>query len=159
MNQSIADEIKQTKPFSSSQEELLLTLQHTADTLARPFESLFKSHGISGTQFNVLRILRGAGSAGLRCGEIGDRMVTHDPDITRLLDRLEKSGFIERGRDTVDRRVVITRIKRQGLQLLAKLDEPVRKLAVDLLGELDEKQVRRLIDGLNEIRSFANKQE
>lgn len=152
MKSSIANDLKQSKPFSSLEEELLLSLQHTADVLGSRVEGFLKSYGISATQFNVLRILRGAGDAGLSCGEIGERMVTHDPDITRLLDRLEKGGFIARERDLLDRRVVITKIKRPGLQLLAKLDEPVRKLNVELLKGVGQKQLRLLLDGLDEIR-------
>lgn len=157
MKRSIANDLKQSKPFSSLEEELLLSLQHTADVVGSRAETFFKSYGISATQFNVLRILRGAGEEGLRCGEIGERMVTHDPDITRLLDRLEKAGFIARERDSLDRRVVITKIKRPGLQLLAKLDEPVRKLNLELLNGVGPKQLRLLLDGLDGIRGALNK--
>lgn len=152
MKESIAVALKQSKPFSSLEEEFVLSIQQTADVLVSRFEALLKDYGVSGTQFNVLRILRGAGETGLRCGEIGERMVTRDPDITRLLDRLEKAGYIERERDSLDRRVVVTRIKRPGLQLLTKLDEPVRKLNVELLKGVGQQKIRGLLDGLEEIR-------
>ena len=152
LKSSIAVALKQSKPFSSLEEELVLGIQHTADLLVRRFEELLKEYGVSGTQFNVLRILRGAGEHGLRCGEIAERMVTRDPDITRLLDRLEKSGYIERERDLQDRRVVITKIKKPGLQLLAKLDGPVRKLNVEMLRGIGPETLQSLVDGLDEIR-------
>lgn len=152
---NIADEIKQTKPFSSLEEEFLLTLKRTADVLFAKADELFRKHGISETQFNVLRILRGAGETGRRCGEIADRMVTRDPDITRLLDRMEKGGLIRRERDGKDRRVVITKITKQGLQLLAKLDKPINDLNVELLRGVSQRKLRELVEGLNEIRGVA----
>lgn len=150
---SIATALKQSKPFSSTEEELVLSIQHTADLLGRRLEELLKEYGISGTQFNVMRILRGAGEHGLRCGEIAERMVTRDPDITRLLDRLEKAKYIARERDLQDRRVVITKIKQPGLQLLSRLDGPVRKLNIELLKGCTPEQLRALIDGLDDIRA------
>ncbi|HWR34838.1 MAG TPA: MarR family transcriptional regulator [Clostridia bacterium] len=152
MRDCLKTEIKQSKPFSSLEEEVFISLQRTADVLTAKAEAVLKQYGISVTQFNVLRILRGAGGAGLACGEIGERMIARDPDITRLLDRLERSGWIARTRDDKDRRVVITRITREGLGLLAKLDRPVQEFNVQALGHMGEKRMRALLNGLNEAR-------
>ena len=106
MTGKLKEEIKQTKPFSSDAEEVFLNLQRTSAVLGREFETLLKPLGLTSTQYNVLRILRGAGSGGLLCRQIGERMITQDPDITRLLDRMEKRGLITRSRDSRDRRAI-----------------------------------------------------
>src|SRR5882672_9884058 len=116
------------KPLRSLEQAVFLNLLRSADVMQRPFEELFKQAGLSATQYNVLRILRAAGQNGLACKQIGDRLITRDPDLTRLLDRLEKRGLIERSRQEKDRRVVIARITRTGLAILAPLDEPVQSL-------------------------------
>lgn len=113
---------------------------------------LLKVEDLSPAQYNVLRILRGA-PEGLTCGEIGNRLVTRDPDITRLLDRLEKRGLIARQRGGEDRRVVLTRIEQDGLELLARLDEPVRALHRGLLGHLGAERLRTLAELLEACRS------
>ena len=110
----------------------------------RPAEVL-KAEDLSMNQFNVLRILRGA-PEGLPCGEISNRMITRDPDITRLLDRLEKRGFISRSRETRDRRTVMARLTAEGLALLSRLDEPVQDAHRQQLGHLSEKRLRELSD-------------
>src|SRR6476661_884936 len=136
----IHSEIKKTRPFASVEQEVFLNIQKTADCLMAEVTEFLKPHGISPTQYNVLRILRGEGAGccagghadpsakGLACREIGQRMITRDPDMTRLLDRLEDRGLIARARDSADRRVVTSRITEQGLKLLAALDEPVLDL-------------------------------
>ena len=149
----IREELKQTKPFFSIAQEAFLSIQRTADVLSQKFEQFLKPWGVSGTQYNVLRILRGAGSEGLRCGEIGERMVAHDPDITRLLDRMEKAGWIERARDTRDRRVVLTHINRRGLELLKEIDKPIENFTTELGNHIAERRFRELIDVLDEIRN------
>lgn len=149
----IQAEIKQTKPFQSVAQEAYLSLQRTADVVMRDAAQFLKRWDISTTQYNVLRILRGAGPAGLRCGEIGERMVTHDPDITRLLDRIEKAGWIERARDTQDRRVVLTRITKKGLDLLKQMDKPVTDYTRETASHIPEKRLRELIDILELIRN------
>src|SRR5215213_3217733 len=107
---SLREEIKQTRPFRSPEQEAFLNLQRTADVLMSRMGAVMQDHaGVSPTQYNVLRILRGAGDDGLPCRAVADRMVTRDPDITRLLDRLERDGLISRTRDTRDRRVVLAR--------------------------------------------------
>src|SRR2546421_11590448 len=102
----LAREIHQNRPFSSVEQEVFLNVLRTADVLTTKLEAILKPFGLSPTQYNVLRILRGAGEAGLACGRIAERMITRDPDVTRLLDRLENCGLIRRARQTDDRRVV-----------------------------------------------------
>ncbi len=114
--------------LSTPENAVFVAILKTADALAQEAEQLLKSHGLTGPQYNVLRILRGAGPGGLPCSAIGDRMISHDPDMTRLLDRMEKRKLISRARQTDDRRVVLTRITREGLDLLKTLDQPVRDL-------------------------------
>jgi DNA-binding MarR family transcriptional regulator len=110
------------------EDHVFVALVKAADTLALQAEQLLKAVGLSGAQYNVLRILRGAEPQGLACRGIGDRMISHDPDITRLLDRMEKRGLITRERQTDDRRVVKTRITAPGLAALKTLDAPVREM-------------------------------
>jgi DNA-binding MarR family transcriptional regulator len=132
------------EPQGALEAEVFVSLLRTADALARGAEALLKPHGLSGTQYNVLRILRGAGEKGLACREVGGRLISRDPDITRLLDRMESRGLIARAREAGDRRVVRTRISPEGLRLLAELDEPVRQLHRRQLRHLPEKQLRQL---------------
>jgi DNA-binding MarR family transcriptional regulator len=127
--------------------------------LGRGLSALLKSRGISAPQYNALRILRGAGEAGLPCGEIAARMVTRDPDVTRLLDRLQKRGLIARGRGADDRRVVSTRITPEGLALLDDLDRPVRERHVKQLGFLSEPEVDALLAQLTRLREQQDPDE
>ncbi|HEV2381378.1 MAG TPA: MarR family transcriptional regulator [Terriglobia bacterium] len=129
------------------EEAAFLDLLRTADILSRRLISVLKAEDLSATQYNVLRILRGAGE-GLACGEIASRMITRDPDVTRLLDRLEKRGLISRCRETKDRRTVMARITREGLKLLAKLDEPVQAAHRKQLGHLGRQRLRTLAEVL-----------
>src|SRR5687768_17850165 len=111
-------EIKQTKPFASLEQEAILSLLRTAAVVDHATEEALRPFGVTGTQFNVLRILRGAGDAGLCGREIGERMISRVPDVPRLLERLEKAGLISRERDPNDRRHVTARISAAGLELL-----------------------------------------
>jgi DNA-binding MarR family transcriptional regulator len=122
---------------------LFVEIQRTADWLARRPAQLLRQHRLSATQYNVLRILRGA-PEGLLCGEIAARMITREPDITRLLDRLEKRGLVGRCRQDVDRRRVLTRITPEGLNLLSGLDAAVCALHRRQLGHLGAKQLTEL---------------
>mgnify|MGYP001598066745 CR=1 FL=1 len=133
------------------EEVAFLELSRTADQLSRRLAHLLKGEELSSTQYNVLRILRGT-PEGLACGEIGSRMITRDPDITRLLDRLEKRGLIERWRETRDRRMVMGRITAEGLQLLERLDEPVRSAHRSQLGHLGRERLGELIELLRAAR-------
>ncbi len=136
----------------SSEEAAFLDLLRTTDMLSRGLVTILKSEDLSSTQYNVLRILRGA-PEGLPCGEIAKRMITRDPDITRLLDRLEKRGLISRSREARDRRTVMARITGAGLKLLARLDEPVQAAHCKQLGHLGRERLRLLTDLLREARS------
>src|SRR5205085_1373504 len=108
-------ELGKKKPFDSPEEEASLNLVRTEDHIRLPFVRLFDEHGISSPQYNVLRILRGKGGQGIPCQEIAEQMVTRMPDITRLVDRLEAAGLVERRRTPEDRRVVLVRIMKTGL--------------------------------------------
>ncbi|MDD5542264.1 MAG: MarR family transcriptional regulator [Acidobacteriia bacterium] len=145
-------EIQQKKPFESLEAEVFLSLERTADQLLRRAEAELKTHGLSPTQYNVLRILRGAGPAGLACSQIAERMVTRDPDITRLLDRLEHRGLVRRARELKDRRVIMVRISPHGLQLLKRLDGPIRRMHCRSLGRLQKSRLRLLVQLLDQIR-------
>jgi len=151
MARGIQAEIRQTKPFGSKAEEAHLALMRTAGKGAE----WLKRFGISPTQFNALRILRGAGPRGLPCSEISERMVTRDSDITRLLDRLERLELAERGRDREDRRVIMGRITPGGLELLKKIDKPLEEFHRNLLGRMSEQQLDSLIGLLEVARSLA----
>src|SRR5215470_9510085 len=118
-------DMDKTERMSSQEEIAFLDLLRTTDILSRQPAQVLKTEDLSPTQYNVLRILRGSPD-GLSCGEIGARMITRDPDITRLLDRMEKRGLISRCRETTDRRTVMARITPAGLELVGRLDEPIQ---------------------------------
>ncbi len=143
---------KLRKPSSTLQQEAYLSLLRTADALARGAEEVIKPFGLSGTQYNILRILRGAGPGGLCCHEAAERMLTRDPDITRLLDRLERQGLIVRTRASSDRRVITAQITPEGLRILAKLDKPVEECHQRQFGHLGPRRLAQLIDLLNSAR-------
>jgi MarR family transcriptional regulator, organic hydroperoxide resistance regulator len=145
-------ELKQKTPFTSLEQETYLSLLRTADVLEVKVEELFKKFGLTGTQYNAMRILRGAGSEGLPCREIGERMITHDPDVTRLLDRLEDRGFVERTRAKHDRRVIYGKITRSGLKLLREMDVPVDKHGRQLLRHVGQGKLQQLIELLELVR-------
>ena len=149
-----AQHMVRRKPSSHPEEEAFLDLLRTTDLLSRGPAQVLKAEDLSATQYNVLRILRGA-PEGLACGEIGNRMITRDPDITRLLDRLEKRGLISRARDTKDRRMVLTHITPDGLKLLARLDEPVQEMHRRQLGHLGRERLRQLANLLSACRNRA----
>jgi DNA-binding MarR family transcriptional regulator len=153
MELGIQEEIKQSKPFSSLEEETFLSVLRTADQLQWRAAELFKPYGLSPTQYNALRILRGAGEEGLPCNEVAQRMINRDPDITRLLDRLERRGFTKRGRDQKDRRVIMAHITRDGLKLLKSMDRPVQDFQKALLGRMGERKLKTLIHLLCEARN------
>jgi len=136
---------KETRPRRAAlpEEAAFLDLARTTEMLSRPLAQLLKTEDLSPTQYNVLRILRGS-PEGLTCGEIANRMITRDPDITRLLDRMEKRGLIDRNRDDKDRRLVLTRITGEGLDVLATLDQPVRDMHSKLLGHLGPERLQAL---------------
>jgi DNA-binding MarR family transcriptional regulator len=132
-----------TRKIGSREESAFLDLLRTTDMLSRSLVQVLKNEEVSPTQYNVLRILRGAPD-GLACGEIGNRMITRDPDITRQLDRMEKRGLISRCRETRDRRTVLVRITPVGLELLGRLDHPVQEAHRAQLGHLGDKRLKQL---------------
>ena len=134
------------------EDQTFIAIQRTADGLAQDAEQLLKGNGLTGAQYNVLRILRGAEPAGLACSDIAERMISHDPDMTRLLDRMEKRGMITRQRQTDDRRVVRTRITSDGLGLLKRLDQPVRELHKRQFRNIAAARLKILAELLEEIR-------
>lgn len=148
----LKQELKQKRPFPSLQEEAILSIVRTADQLVAPTSEVLRGANLSQSQYNVLRILRGAAPEGLPCGEISERMVRRDPDLTRLLDKLEGRGLVVRARGTADRRVVLASITRDGLALLATLDEPVQKSNQATLAHVSEHRLRTLVEILEEIR-------
>ena len=143
------------RTLATPEEATFLELLRTTDMLSRGLVHILKAEDLSSTQYNVLRILRGA-PEGLPCGEIASRMITRDPDITRLLDRLEKRGLISRCRETKDRRMVMARITPQGLKLLSRLDEPIQQGHRKQLGHLGRDRLRALVDLLQAARSEVN---
>ena len=137
------------KPTRTLEQTVFLNLQKTADVLMGELSDLLKPFNLSPTQYNVLRILRAAGTQGLACGKISQRMLTREPDMTRLLDRIEKRKLIERDRDVADRRVVRAMITPHGLELLQRLDRPILELHRTQLGHLGPKKLRALADLLD----------
>jgi len=153
MASKLRAEIRQERPFRSSEQEAFLNIQRTADVLMSRMDKVLSAQSVSPTQYNVLRILRGAGEAGLPCGAVAERMITRDPDITRLMDRLEKQGLITRTRDTHDRRVVLARMTEKAGKILDALDEPVERELKRQLGHLGVQRLRQLVELLELVRS------
>lgn len=149
----IRSEIRQKKAFRSLEQEALLSILRTADVMQRHIAQTLKPYGLSPTQYNALRILRGAGERGLPCSEIAERMINRDPDITRLMDRLQRRALVRRSRDQKDRRVIIARITPPGLDLLNSLDGPVDELQKRVLGHLGKTRLRTLVRLLSAARS------
>jgi DNA-binding MarR family transcriptional regulator len=132
--------------------EAFLNLQRTADFLMQGLNEALKPVGLSATQYNILRILRGAEPDGLACREIGDRLITRDPDLTRLLDRMEDRGLVSRRRDERDRRVVTVRIASKGLDALEGLDDTLRSLGKKQFRNFDPQRLSLLIELLESLR-------
>lgn len=152
MQSDLQAELKQTRPFRSPREEAMVALQRTAAVLEHAFECRLKDSGITATQYNVLRILRGAGPAGLCRNEVGQRMVRRVPDVTRLLDRLEDTGLVGRTRGD-DRRFVTTRITPKGLEVLEDLEAVVSGFLDEHLGHLSGDQLASLCSLLSAVRN------
>ena len=149
----LQQEIKQTKAIRLLEEETTLNIVRTADVLMLALMDTLKPYALSATQYNVLRILRGAGEAGASCKQIGSRMVTRDPDITRLMDRLEKRGLLTRDRAKEDRRVVTHRLTAAGLELVNEMDRPIEAVHRKLMRHMKPGRLRELIGLLEEVRS------
>ena len=155
MTPSLQSELKQRKPFGSPEQEASLSIARTAALLDHATAEALKPHGITPTEYNALRILRGAEPEGLCRNEVRDRLVARVPDATRLLDRLDDMGFVVRERQGDDRRFVRSRITRAGLELLSSLDGVMQALHRRHLGHLGERKLRTLIDLLAETRAPA----
>jgi DNA-binding MarR family transcriptional regulator len=151
---NIVRELQQSNPFRHVQEEVFLNVQRTADALMQELLDVLRPFGLSATQYNVLRILRGAGDTGVTCKEIAARMITRDPDITRLLDRLERRKLLTRSRAKEDRRFVAIRITQEGLALLRELDEPIGQKQVDLMRHVNQERLPLAIDLLEQLRDW-----
>ena len=154
---TIREEIHQTRPFASLAEEGVVTLVATADRVRSGLSEVVEERGITLQQYNVLRILRGAGERGMPTLEIADRMIEETPGITRLLDRLEAKLLVRRMRCLEDRRQVLCWITPEGLELLARLDEPVREADENALGALEPADIRSFISLLETIRAAHRK--
>jgi DNA-binding MarR family transcriptional regulator len=152
MARGLQAELKQKIPFTSPEQEAYLSLLRTSDALQSQVEEILKAFGLTGTQYNALRILRGAEPDGLPCSEIGERMITRDPDITRLLDRLQKRGLAERSRGQEDRRVIYGKITPAGLKLLREMDGPVAKHGREILRHVGKQKLKELIELLAHVR-------
>lgn len=153
MSGKLAAELKQNKPFRLLEEEALLNLVRTHEHVQQRQAEFFREFQITPTQYNVLRILRGAGADGHRCSEIGERMITRDPDITRLLDRMEAAGWVRRAVGREDRRTSVAHITARGLELLAQVDEPLNQVQRELLvgiSAADRAELGRLLGKLLE---------
>ena len=140
----LKSEIAQSAPFASAEEEAILNLLRTSDCLGRAFQHKIRRWGLTSTQYNVLRILRGAQPAGLPCAAIGERMIAAEPDITRLLRRLKGLKLIQQRRDRRDRRVVWTQITNAGLKLLRAMDPVILRIPRELLGHMSTTELAQL---------------
>jgi DNA-binding MarR family transcriptional regulator len=156
MSPTLQQDIRQTKPFSSLQQEAYLSVVRTSSALMDMVEDLLKPYGISATQYNVLRILRGSGDTGLCRNELRDRMLTRMPDMTRLLDRMEEAGLVTRSREQDDRRMVLTQITARGRELLSQLDRPMNDLHRKQLSKLGDDQLRSLVGLLTLVRESGD---
>jgi DNA-binding MarR family transcriptional regulator len=150
---SLKTEIERQAPFTSREEEVFLNLIRSADFCQRYFRRRTRSWGITGTQYNVLRILCSAGSRGLTCAEIGRRMITVEPDVTRLLNRLKALKLVQQSRDRNDRRVVWTHITAAGLELIEAMNSVVLRVPLDLFGHMTEEEITEFNRLLESARS------
>lgn len=155
MADKLRAEIQQTKPFQSLEQEAILNLIRTASLMEQIGAAVVKPHGLSLPQYNVLRILRGAGERGLKCSAVAERMITRDPDVTRLFDRLERERLITRQRSSDDRRVVNVRISDTGMRLLATLDEPMLAAHRNAMNHMGREKLAQLIELLEDARGSA----
>ncbi|HVN93415.1 MAG TPA: MarR family transcriptional regulator [Terracidiphilus sp.] len=152
---SLKSEIAQRSPFSSLEEEAILNVMRTSDCLQRAFQSKTRAWGLTSTQYNVLRILRGAQPEGLSCAAIGERMIAAEPDITRLLRRLKGLKLIRQHRNREDRRVVLTQISDAGLDLLRAMDPVIERMPLELLGHIGRKDLAEMIRLVEKAREYC----
>jgi DNA-binding MarR family transcriptional regulator len=155
MGGKLAKEIRQTKPFTSREEEAYLNLGRTFEFLQARVAGLLKQHHLTPVQYYMLRILRGAGVEGVTCTQACERMLSPDPDITRLLDRMEARKLLRRERSREDRRVVVSWIAPEGEALLAAIGQPLRDLFKAALGHIGQRRLGELIETLEALRKEA----
>lgn len=148
----LKDEIQQTRPFQSLQEEVFLNILRTAESVSYRVHSVLRDQGLSPSQYNVLRILRGAGADGLACRQIADRMVSRDSDMTRLIDGLEKREFVVRNRSERDRRVIQVSLTTLGQTLVNELDSPLKERLEKTFDNVGADALRELVHTLEAIR-------
>jgi DNA-binding MarR family transcriptional regulator len=153
MPTTLREELRQGKPFTSLREEALLSIARTESVARENLERVLAPHDLSMTQYNVLRILRGAGPTGLCRNEIGERLIARMPDVSRLLDRMEAAGLVHRFRSTEDRRLVNTTLTPKGKALVNRLDSAVAHYQEEQVGHLTDAQLRSLIELLRLVRS------
>ncbi len=149
---SLQKAIHQQRPFESASQEIVLGLMRTTDVVRRLLNQVYEAHGITSQRYNVLRILRGAQPDGLPTLAIRERMLERTPGVTRLIDRLDAQGWVERETPKSDRRQVICRITAEGLKLLERLHQPVMAIAGSAADALSEKDQRKLISLLDTLR-------
>lgn len=149
---SLQEEIQQTQPFDSKETEAFLNLIRTHETVTQPVNQFFREYGLTQTLYNVLRIIRGGGDPGVTCTQIGERIVTRVPDVTRLVDRLTKAKLVRRVRDKDDRRVVKLFLTAKGTALLSKMDEPLKSLQREKLSHMNERELSTLNRLLTKMR-------
>jgi DNA-binding MarR family transcriptional regulator len=149
----LQQEIHQTKAIRLLEEEATLNIVRTADVLMLTLMGVLKPYALSATQYNVLRILRGAGNEGVSCKDIGNRLVARDPDITRMMDRLEQRDLVKRDRAREDRRVVTHRLTKAGMDLVNELDRPIEALHQKCMGHMTAEKLRELVGLLEEVRA------
>ncbi len=153
MTSRLQDEIKQSRPFTSLRQEAFLAVTRTSALLVHAWTQRLRPYGVTLTQYNVLRMLRGAGEAGLNRQEVSERLITQVPDVSRLLDRMAAAGLVTRTRGEADRRVVNSCITDKGLAILKELDVPSYKIADEQLAHMQNEEVSRLIALLEQVRS------
>jgi len=158
MTSKLQEEIKQSRRFESLQEELLLNLSRTAAVVGHVIEQMLRPHGLSPTQYNVLRILRGSGPMGLCQSEIAERLVAQVPDVPRIVDRMAKAGWVERVRGLADRRLVMATLTLAGVKLVGGLDAAMSELHSVLFKDLTQEEMERLNELLVAARQAARRE-
>jgi DNA-binding MarR family transcriptional regulator len=158
MSTKLQHELKKKRPFDSPHQEAAISIVRTSDRLQIRFARLFREHGLTPSQYNILRILRGEGKP-LPILEIASRTITVVPGITGLIDRLEQAGFVNRLRCEKDRRVIYVALTDQGVTVLAALDEPLAQLHRKLLGHLAPAELKTLIELLEKVRTQMAKDD
>jgi DNA-binding MarR family transcriptional regulator len=153
---TIQQEIQQSKPFPTKSQEAYVALLRTADDSKRHLSEALEPEGVTLQQYNVLRILRGAGEAGLPTLTVAERMIERTPGVTRLIDRMEKKGWVTRRRCTEDRRRVWCEITEEGLELLDRLDRPIEAVDDVFASVLEPEEVARLVEYLDRLRAGMN---